>query len=236
MLDDAWGKNAYADVIVNGTPIYRYHNYKKKNKQCKLYLGTKYFIVNKDFIKNQKKNFNAIKPRYYQITISMGGSDPDDLTSLVTRSLLNLDHMKLKIILGPMYVHRNRLHSLIKNKKNIQLITTPTKIWNIFSKSDIVISNAGNTLFELAIMRIPTVCISAVNHQILYAKKFSSQGFSIDLGFWKKVKEKTIFNAVKSLMDDKQLRKKVSFYGPNIVDGKGFIRFKQIVSQLESTN
>ena len=42
-----------------------------------------------------------------------------------------------------------------------------------FKKGDLVISNSGNTLYELAIMHIPSMCITSFKHEIPYANAFS---------------------------------------------------------------
>jgi len=41
-FDDAWCKNVYADILFNGTNVRSYQNYKKINKNSKLFLDTKY--------------------------------------------------------------------------------------------------------------------------------------------------------------------------------------------------
>ena len=192
LLDDAWCKNAYADVIFNGTLVLRYHNYQKKNKNCKIFVGTKYFIINQEFLKKRKKTTDITDKTKYEIVVSMGGSDPDDLTFFVTKSLLHLKNVKLKIILGPLYSKHAKLATIIKNKRNVQIISSPSKIWEKFAKADLAISNAGNTLFELAVLKIPTICIAAVEHQIPYAKEFARKGFAVNLGFWKNVNKQNL--------------------------------------------
>jgi len=44
MLDDAWTKNVYADIIINGTNVKKYHEYRIINKSSKLCVGPKYWI------------------------------------------------------------------------------------------------------------------------------------------------------------------------------------------------
>ena len=55
-----------------------------------------------------------------------------------------------------------------------------------------VISNAGNTLFELAVQKVPTICIPAIEHQVPYARFFQTNGFGINLGLWNNVKNKDV--------------------------------------------
>jgi len=54
-LDDAWSKKAYADLVFNVTNIPDYHKYDIKNTCSKLYLGTKYYIADNNFLKHHIK-------------------------------------------------------------------------------------------------------------------------------------------------------------------------------------
>ena len=72
-IDDAWGRIAYADLIFNVTMIKKYHNYKKIKKNSKLYLGSNYYIADKNFVKHKKNRDEIKKKRKYQLTISLGG-------------------------------------------------------------------------------------------------------------------------------------------------------------------
>ena len=228
VIDDAWCKNVYADVIVNVTPVKQYHRYKKIRKKSKIYVGAKYFIADKKFLRYRKTSFRLRAPR---IIISMGGSDPEDLTSFVVKSLLSISKIQATIILGPLYSHYNKIQNTIKNNDNFTIINKPKNIWLEFSKSDLAISNAGNTLFELAIMGIPTICMAAVKHQIPYAKIFAEKGFAKDLGYERKAAKKAILSTTLNLLHDELLRVKMSKAGSIIVDGKGLSRVVDVIEK-----
>jgi|TARA_B110000495_G_C22963452_1_gene564864 spore coat polysaccharide biosynthesis predicted glycosyltransferase SpsG len=75
----------------------------------------------------------------------------------------------------------------------------------------VVISNAGSTLFELAIQKIPTMCISAVEHQMAYANEFAKKGFSMNLGFYKKIEEENINKILSEVLQNRENLKKLGF-------------------------
>ena len=177
LLDDAWGNNAYADIIFNGTMIKKYHNYKIKNPNSQVYAGSKYWLADQNFLRCQKKIYHNQNSQQFILTISMGGSDPDELTFLIYRAISYLPNIKIRVIVGPFFKKIKQLRNETRSKKNIRVIVNPKHIWNEFSKSDLVISNAGSTLFELAILRVPTICISVVDHQIPYANFFQNKHF-----------------------------------------------------------
>ena len=232
LFDDAWNKQVYADVIFNGTNVESYHNYNIINKDSKLFLGPKYWIIDKNF-KIFRKNSSSIKiKKKYSILITMGGSDKFNLTTTTVKSLMNIDNLHLSIIIGPFFSHTENLLKIISSKSNVTLYKSPPKIWKIFSSADIAICTGGNTLFELACMGIPTLCIPSVIHEIKYAKKFKSQNFSLNLALREK-NMKQIKSAILNLISDIKLQKTMCISGQKIIDGKGLFRVtKEIINLL----
>ena len=162
----------------------------------------------------------------------MGGSDKFNLTTTVVKSLMNIDDLHLSIIVGPFFSHTETLMKIISSKPNISLYKSPPKIWKIFSSADIAVCTGGNTLFELACMGIPTLCIPSVIHEIKYAEEFKSQNFSLNLTLREK-NMKHIKSAILNLISDINLQKEMCVSGQKIIDGKGLSRVtKEIIHLL----
>jgi len=208
LIDDAWCKKAYADLVFNGTVIKDFQKYEKINKFSKLFLGPSYFITNPNFHTHKKQLIEIRKKKKYTITISIGGYDPKDLTTKIVGILQLLSNIKLKIIMGPFFTRQKRLENLVKKNKNMKLIYSPRKIWKEFKQSDLVISNAGNTLYELAIMRVPTLCIFGL-HEKAYVKEFFNLGFAKNLGDRNKLNLDKIRKEVISILNNTKERKQM---------------------------
>ncbi len=236
LIDDAWTKNVYSNLIFNGTMIKKYHNYHKINKNSKIFTGTSFFIIDKSFLKHKKKSSEIIKKKQYNVTISTGGTDPNNVTLLVIKSIISIPNINIKIVIGPYSKSLNKISQIIKNKKNVQIILSPKKIWNTFKKADIIISNAGSTLFELATQNIPTLSIAAEEHQISYAKFFSSKGFSIYLGFWRSLNSNKISKILSNTLYNRSTRIQISKQGHKIIDGKGVINVAKEIDRSIKSN
>lgn len=108
----------------------------------KIFKGPKYLILDPaiyDVVTPSKKKL---------ITISFGGSDPNNLTLFVLKFLKNNISLKnVRVILGPGYKHDQSLLEEIINKN--QIINNPKNIYDIFAKSFFVITALGVTLQEL---------------------------------------------------------------------------------------
>ena len=207
VIDDAWCRYAYANLIFNPTISKEFHKYIKTKNNNKIFHGVKYFITDENFSKSKKKLNSIKKKNRYNITISMGGSDYDGLTYFLTNALLDLKNINIKLIIGPYFSNYKKLNTLLNKNKNIQIINTPKNIWNIFLKSDVVISNAGSTLYELSIQKIPTIYIATEKHQANYAKEFESKGFGRYLGHKNKITSNQIKSNLELVLDDVDLRK-----------------------------
>lgn len=231
LVDDAWCKKAYADIIFNGTMIKQYHKYRKINKTSKIFVGSKYWIIQKEFMKHKKNLYNISDKEKYHVVISVGGSDPHKLSLFVAKALQNIDNIKITIIVGPFFTKLVKLKQFVKNNKNIALVFSPKKIWNEFIKADVVISGSGNTLFELAAQRIPTICIATIEHQIPYAKMFAAKGSAINLGFWKNVNYELIRKTLIQILSDKLKRRKMCLASNTILDGKELLRVTTILEK-----
>jgi len=235
LIDDAWCKKVYADLIINVTPIEKYHKYTRINKKSKIFFGLDYYILDPIFLKYKKRISDIRKKKKYTLVISLGGSDPKKLTIKVLKSLMNFLNIDIHVVVGPLFKNYNELTKIVKNQK-IKLIHSPTRIWAEFKKADIAISNSGNTLFELAALRIPTICISTSKHQMAYAEEFQKRGFAVNLGLWKYVTQNMINEKTYEIIENESRRKKMCFSAKNMIDGKGVQRSVKIIEDLFKNN
>lgn len=231
-IDDAWIKNVYSNMIINVTGIEKYSKYIFKKSFTKSYFGDDYFITEKNFSQN-KKSLNSIHlKKIYNVTITMGGSDPNDLTKWILEILLKNPTLFLTIIVGPFYTKTKSLIKLISNYNNCKIIFSPPKIWTIFKNSDLVITNAGNTLFELTMQGVPNVSIVAFRHQKPYAEYFSKRGSTVNLGYKSNISKTFLETTIIGLLKNPNLRKKMSRIGPKIIDGYGAERVCNLILSI----
>ena len=231
LFDDAWCKRVYANIIFNGTNVKKYHNYEVINKNSKLCLGVNYWIIDKNF-KTYAKQRSSIKPKKrFLIVISMGGSDPYNLTTAIVKSLKKIPNLHLSIVIGSFFPHKNSLKKLVKSNPQMSLDESSDKIWKIFSKADIAICNGGNTLFELTCMGVPTISIPLVKHEIKYAQEFNAKKCILNLKLREKNSSKINLSVLK-LLENTQLRKTMSTHSQKTIDGKGLNRVLKKIWEL----
>lgn len=231
ILDDIWSKKIYSDLFFNSTNINTLENYKKINISAKIFLGFKYWPIDKNFLKYRKKAIDIKTKKILNLVISMGGSDPNNLTYDILKIVRDIDGINICVIVGPMYNYHLKLKTLIQKRKNINLIKSPKNFFKELSKADIAFTTGGNTLFELIALRIPTISIPAFKHEIVYAKKLSDQHCIINLGFKQKNKRK-IHAVLNQIITDIKLRKNLFSSTNKMIDGNGSIRISNNISKF----
>jgi spore coat polysaccharide biosynthesis predicted glycosyltransferase SpsG len=228
VIDDSTVCKVYSDILLNGNPIKKYHEYKLFNKKSKLLLGTKFFITNPNFSKNKKTLSEITSKKKYNVTISCGGTDINKITWKIAKQIFALSNIQIQVIIGPLMKNKQNL----KLKKPIKIVHSPDKIWKNFNSSDLVICTSGSTLFELAIQGIPCINIAAVKHQIPYGLEFSKSKFGIYMGYWNELDFSKIKLVTEELLSNTSKRKHMSSTGKRLIDGKGLERFEKVVSSM----
>ncbi|KAF6244002.1 UDP-2,4-diacetamido-2,4,6-trideoxy-beta-L-altropyranose hydrolase [Nitrosopumilus sp. b1] len=229
LIDDVWSKNIYSDIFFNSTNVVNLDKYKIKNKSCQIYSGLKYYPINKNFLKYRKRFTDITDKDILTLVISMGGSDPNNLTYNLLKIIKDFNQIKINVILGPLYKNFKNLKSMIKNSDNVCLIQTPKNIFKELSKGDVAITNGGNTLFEIIALRIPSIVIPSFKHEVFYAKNFSKNKCIINLGFQQKNK-KVVYNALNKIIKNTKVRKDLHRSTSNLIDGNGLERMSKIIS------
>ena len=134
------------------------------------------------------------------------------------------------VIIGPFFTNITSITNL-QNKNNIIFIKNNFSLWKIFQNSDVVICSAGNTIFDLILQRVPTLCIPIVQHQNQYAKFLHSRNLSINLGSPSLLSDSKIRKSLDLLLRNSSKRKGIVKNGQFYFDGKGTSRVTSKILQ-----
>ena len=178
-----------------------------KNYKGKLYVGWEYVILNKKCLQIKNTNKNKIKN---QIVISMGFSDPFNITNQVINYLKSVEiNFKIIVIIGDGYKHINQLELSVKNFNNKIIIKkNPKNIYEIISSSLFGIISFGQTAYEFASLNVPAIYLSISKDHYQSSKAFKDIGISIGL-FNKLTPEKFILNYKYMIENHNSIRDKI---------------------------
>ena len=215
-----------ADLVING--FIGYENKIIKNRfGTKCILGPRYQIIHKNY---EKKSL--VKKKKYSILATFGGFDENNLFDIFCENLENyLEHIKVKIILGPATKKSKKLKKLeLKYPKNLFIINETKNMRKEISETSFGFCAGGITTYEFATMNIPFAIICQYKHQVLTAKAWEKKKIAYNLGLPSNnidIKIHKILNKIFSgdinLVQDK---------GYSIVDGFGAKRAANEIVKL----
>lgn len=190
----------YAHAVINDL-------YEKKNDLKNHYWGSEYYCIRDEFIYSECSPFNE---EVKEILVLFGGTDPNDLTKKTMKNILemNLSNIKIKVVIGPGYQHKEDLEKMINHAENITLIHDVKVMSEIMNTADIGISSQGRTMYELCHMRVPTILLAQNSRELHHEFGYISNGF-INLGLGVNVNDDTFKETLNWLIKTPQIRKQM---------------------------
>ena len=208
-------------IILNGTINAEFFPYKNGSSHTYL-LGTKYIPLREDFRNVPAKKNN---PKVRSVLITFGGQDQKGLTLPVLNALNDAyPDIQKNVIIGSGFANQKTLEKLESDKIKIEVSPYPHEICDLMMSSDIAISAAGQTLYELAATGTPTIAVAVAENQKNNIYEWKKKGFLLDTIFNTEVNYlKKIIDTIE-LMQSITVRKKMSSIGKDNVDGNGAVR------------
>lgn len=231
ILDNNEHKELAATIVVNFSVTQDPAWYPKAASYKTRYLiGPRYFFWDEAIQGIQKPN---IGPKVDTVLVNQGGSDPYGLTVKILRAVEkeNLPQ-KFLFVLGGHVQERHRaelekMRSCLNSNSLFFENLHRNTLYSLMQASDMAISAAGNTLYELLYIGVPTIVIS---HDWLHdevAKAFERQGAVLNLGIGDELAEGDMVAALRELATKYQLRQRLqrnaqnlfgNYHGPTLVD------------------
>jgi spore coat polysaccharide biosynthesis predicted glycosyltransferase SpsG len=161
--------------------------------------------------------------------VIFGGSDTRNMTPRILM-FLNKEYPALmkRVIIGKAFQNINVKEIETLRNDSVEIIYYPDArtIKKVMLNSDMAISAAGQTIYELARLGIPTIAINVADNQLVNIKKLDKHRFVYYAGSWK---NEDVFRKIKSYIErlkEKKIRQDKYRLGRKIVDGKGSLRIR----------
>lgn len=220
-IDDTNKHYFDVDYIINqnlGAEAFKY----KVPEHTKLLLGKNFVMLREEF---REARPIAISEIIKNVMITVGGSDPFNVTPLVLNYVKELNY-NFHVVVGPSFTNKQAIKAF--EKENI-ILHENTDMLKLMKKCDMAIAGCGSTLYELARLGIPTIGIVIADNQEKLGALLSERGVIKCLGWYNKLEESTFCSLIKDLAENQPLRKNMSEKALKLVDGKGVSR---IIEQI----
>jgi spore coat polysaccharide biosynthesis predicted glycosyltransferase SpsG len=220
----------YADIILNQNIHATPKLYPNTESYTQLLLGTKYALLRKEFLQSQTST-PSIPDKAKNILITLGGSDPDNVTlkTIEALKLLKDTDWEAKVIVGGSYHHHKSLENIAKDK--IELIHDSDRMPELMQWADCSISGGGSTCWELAYMGVPGILLVIADNQLESARMLAEQGAFLTIENATQVKPDTIARTLSELIANRELRMQLSHNANQLIDGNGISRIIACVAE-----
>jgi len=215
----------YADIVLNQNIYADMSFYQHYEPYTRFLLGTKYALIRKEFLKWSGWH-RDIPNVARKILVTLGGSDPANVTLKVIDAVrtVDLDGLEVVVVVGGTNPHFDLIHETVKDLSNFTLIKNAENMPELMAWADIAISAGGSTCWELAFLGTPFITISIADNQKPVMLTLSTQKAAINLGDGHTLNKKEISDQLKEVIKSTDLRLNLSENSKKLVDGEGMSR------------
>ena len=221
LIDDFADRESFpADLIVNPNLDDDGEPYRKRGATARLLMGPSYVLLRREFRQGAEKR--EIRQTGDRILVTLGGSDPENLSPKIADALVHCSDLVVTVIAGAGYDKADELRKV--NASNLRVVFNPPNIAQLMKDSDQAIIAAGGTLWELLSMGCAVLSYSRNIVQTRVVQALSHRGMVVDMGEIRHFDPAKLAVSVKELVDSRMARERMTNLGRTIVDGLGTTR------------
>ena len=230
-IDDNGHAGHYsADLVLNQNAHAREDFYPRRDASTQLLLGPRFAMLRREFTswRGWNREISAVARR---VLVTMGGSDPDNITERVVEAILSEDDFEVTIVAGGSNPHLARLREFVGNSgRAIRLVENASSMPDLIARADVAVAGAGTTSWEMCFLGLPGLLIVLADNQQGVADELAKQGIMVHLGRGSDLARNTIAAQLRNLANSPVVRQEMSERGRAVVDGRGAER---VVSALK---
>lgn len=244
------------DILINYNLNGTDHNYEKlyldANVICpQLLLGITYAPLREMFRNIPKREQKEIVE---DVLVSSGGSDPLHLALTIAKYVAkHKSAFNYHFLVGTVNEDYEKIKAVAANNQNIHVHHNVKDMKTLITSSDLVVSAAGSTMYEICACGVPAITYVLADNQIPGAEAFEKLGLAVNCGDLRDSANQItsavingsnnvelLNNAVIKIMEnvelianDFELRKKIASKMQALIDGCGAYR---LVARLLNKN
>jgi len=221
--DDGRCEHYWADVVLNQNIHAGENLYSSREPYTRLLLGLLYILLRREFGRwsEWKRQIPEVGRR---VLITMGGSDPDNVTSLAIGAFLqaNIPDKEAIVVLGGSSPQLGSVQALAaQSSGSVRLLEDSSNMPELMAWADMALIAGGGTLWELLSMGCPVLSYARNSVQQQINSKLESEGLIRGLGDPQHCGREQAAAALVVLANSQELRANYSRLGRERVDGRG---------------
>ena len=224
---DDYNRINYPKGIVVNPSIYTDELDYAINNNVTYLLGKDYIILREAFNQNHSKEVNS---EIKEILIILGGSDIRNLTPKIL-DILKSDcpHIRKNVVLGKGYANVEDINKLADTNTRLYFNLNDEAMRNLMINSDIAITAAGQSIYELIRAGIPFIPIEVIDNQRYTTKGLIKYNLVDRILYWDMNEfPKGLLSELHKIREIEKRKLMIERY-KNLIDGLGT---KRIISAL----
>ncbi len=227
VIDNIGEGTGEADAVIVPNPLVGSMPWKKN-----LHSGPEFIIIGENFHDMRRK---ALKDQYslpFEVLISMGGSDPNGVSALITKALWNTDNVRVTVVIGPAMDDTPLKEFEEMGNKHFIFLRGIDDLAPLMQTASVGFTAMGNTVYEFAYMGVPSVVIGNYEEDKEDFTALERLGFAKILGYHKDVTEADIRDSVVHYIEHRKLWERISDKSCTLTDGHGAERIADIIKKV----
>jgi UDP-2,4-diacetamido-2,4,6-trideoxy-beta-L-altropyranose hydrolase len=221
-IDDNGHAGHYsADLVLNQNAHAHDGFYPSRETSTRLLLGPRFAMLRREFTswREWKRENPAIARK---LLVTMGGSDPDNLTQRVVEAILSDGNFETTVVAGGSNPHLANLRQIVSGSgREVRLLENVTNMPELMANADLAVAGAGTTSWEMCFLGLPALLIVLAENQQGVADELAKRGIVVHLGRGSGLAQSTIAAEVRSLAASPGVRREMGQRGRALVDGRG---------------
>lgn len=225
---DDYGHAAHywADLILNQNIHAQEKLYSARELYARLLLGTRYVLLRREF--QEWRGWQRQIPEVAKnILVTLGGSDPDNVTLKVIQALstVEMDGLEVVVVAGGANPNFRELQTATNNfSHRMRLLANVDYMSKLMAWADLALSGGGSTCLESAFMGLPSMLIILSGDQSPIAQQLGEMGVAMNLGWHNDLTSAQLGRSLTNLLTRKEIRATMGRRGRELVDGEGEAR------------
>jgi len=231
--DNGEAQHYHADLVLNQNIHASETFYVSRESYTRLLLGTRYALLRREFWswRGWQRDIPDVARK---VLVTMGGSDPDNVTLTVLRALeqVQLSNLHVKVVVGGSNPHYEMLQTTARHSLHrVELARDVNDMPARMAWADVAVSAGGSTCWELAFLGLPGAIIILTENQRAASEHLAAQNAAVNLGWHTDLDAVSIAARLTALMIGADQRRAMSAQCRELVDSHGGERVVKALRQ-----
>lgn len=220
--DHGHARHYFANLVLNQNLFASESLYSNRDSNTLLLLGPRYCLLRREFAEWIEWK-REIPPVGRRLLVTMGGSDPANVTTRVMDALRMVDVNELEtiVVIGGSNPHPEFERLPNYKGRKISVRKAVSNVAELMAWADVAISSAGTTCWELCFMALPSLLVDVAVNQTASARELGRRGCAIHLGNVEEFLPELAAIQLEKLLKSEQARYDLSVRCRELVDSLG---------------